>query len=138
MFPCTTGLFVASGPRCNKEISRYLLVRKALRDCVRFQVSTLRAPERCDWNDLILLILCQLETHPEAVRGLPRPPALLAESTLSIIRHVAGLHVRVAPDAFERLFHVHLSPRRHRTPQRALSIIPLPILAPPSPRNSLP
>src|SRR5713226_2011946 len=106
MFPCTTGLFVPSGPRCNKRFLATYWSEKLF--AIAYDS---KYPH---FGHLSVVILCQLETHPEAVRGLPRPPALLAESTLSIIRHVAGLHVRVAPDAFERLVHVHLSPRKQR------------------------
>jgi hypothetical protein len=77
-----------------------------LRDCVRFQVPTIRAPERCDWNEFIYL--CCLETRPETRLGFPRTPVLSLQSNVRVIRHPAGLHARVTPRALDRSIHIHL------------------------------
>jgi hypothetical protein len=78
----------------------------ALRDCVRLQVPAFRASERCDWQDSIL---GRLEARPETRLRFPRRPVLSLQSSVGIIRHPAGLHLRVTPNALDRLTHAHLS-----------------------------
>jgi hypothetical protein len=84
---------------------RHLSVGNGLRECIRFQVPAVRAPERFDWNGLIFF---QLETCPETRLRFPWRPALSLNSTVCVIRHPAGLHVRVTPYALDRSFHIHL------------------------------
>jgi hypothetical protein len=73
---------------------------------VRFQVPTVRAPERSDWNDFISFL--HLKTRPETRLGFPWRPVLSLQSTVGVIRHPTGLHVGVTPYALDRAFHIHL------------------------------
>ena len=83
-----------------------LSVGNGLWDCERFQVPTVRAPERSDWNDFISFL--HLETRPETWLGFPRRPVLSLQSTVGVIRHPTRLHVGVTPYALDRAFHIHL------------------------------
>jgi len=76
--------------------------RRVLSDRIRFEVSTNRTTQGCNWEELIFL---QLETHPEARLGFARRPCLLGESIMSAIQHEAELHGHVTSNALDRLVH---------------------------------
>ena len=86
-------------------------------DCVRFQVPAGRAPERCNWNELILLHL-ETRPHPEARLRFAWTPVLQQVTTICDIGHVANLHVRVTPHALDPFIHVRLFPQVVRPDER--------------------